>query len=97
MKQQVVRLLGEEEYEIIADLLNGQLEQMEKTLELSGIEHDKQEKFEAEVLEKAMDRGEMSEVVEAVANDFNNRMKSLQVKVLREHDVGDDEIKEKFL
>lgn len=97
MKQQVVRLLGAEEYEIIADLLNGQIEQMEQTLELSGIDHDKQDKFDPKVLEKAMDNGEMSQVVEAVANDFNNRMKSLQVKVLREHDVEDEEIKEKFL
>ena len=97
MKQQVVRLLGEEEYEIIADLLNGQIEQMEQTLELSGIDHDKQDKFDPEVLEKAMDNGEMSQVVEAVANDFNNRMKSLQVKILKEHEVADEEIKEKFL
>lgn len=97
MKKQVVRLLGEEEYEIISELLNGQLEQMEQTLELSGIEYQEQEKFDPEVLEKAMDNGEMGDVIEAVANDFNNKMKTLQVKVLRQHEVTDEEIKEKFL
>jgi hypothetical protein len=97
MKKQVVRLLGEEEYEIISELLNGQLEQMEQTLELSGIEYQEQEKFDPKVLEKAMDNGEMGDVTEAVANDFNNKMKTLQVKVLREHEVTDEQIKGKFL
>jgi len=96
LKDKVVGLLGEEEYSIIAELLNGQLEQMEECLEVAGIEYQEQQKFNSEELEKAMDKAEIDQVIEITAKQFNKRMKSLQVEILKDKGLSNPEIVEQF-
>lgn len=96
LKSQAMKLLGGEEYEIVAELLNSQLERMETVAELLGSEEEVS-RFDSEKLEEAVESSSIDEVLDAVLRQFNQRMKKLQVAALQENEVDDSTIREEVL
>lgn len=96
LKSQAMKLLGGEEYEIVADLLNSQLERMETVAELLGSEEEVS-RFNPEKLEEAVETSNIEEVLDTVLRQFNQRMLKLQVSALQESEVEDQKIREEVL
>jgi len=93
LKSTVVRQLGAEEYEIVTDLLNGQIERLEECLELAEIDYQEPDRFDPEKLEEAVDKAGVDEALGIVLKQFDNKMKKLEAQILIEKDVDDEEIR----
>jgi ribosomal protein L20A (L18A) len=97
LKSQVTKLISDEDYKLIAELLNEQIKQQEKILDISGAEYTPREKIEPEKIKKAFQNMEVEEAVEAVLKVFNSKQKVVQRNILRELDLSEKEIKEEFV
>lgn len=93
LKNTVVRQLGAEEYSIVTEVLNGQIERLEECLELADIEHEKAERFEPEKLEEAVDKAGVDQALNTVLKQFDQKMKKLEAQILIEQDVEKAEIR----
>jgi len=96
LKKQALRFMGSEEYDILAELLNGQLEQMERMSKTLGSGQEV-ERFNAEKLEKAVNNSSIDEVTDVVLSQFNNRMRKLQIAGLKAQNIDEDRIISEYL
>lgn len=93
LKNTVVRQLGAEEYEIVTQLMNGQLERLEEALTISGIDHEKAQRFDPEKLEEAIQKAGVDETLGTVLRQFDQRMKKLEAEIMLNNDVDPEEIR----
>jgi len=93
LKDMAVRQLGAEEYEIVTQLMNGQIERLEEALEIAEIDHAEVKRFDAEKLETAVSEAGVDKTLEMVLKQFDERMKKLEASILLDKGVDDDQIK----
>lgn len=94
IKNTVVRQLGAEEYEIVTDVLNGQIERLEQCLDLADIQYEEPERFDPEKLEQAVKKAGVDEALGVVLKQFDHKMKKLEAQILLEHEVDVEEVKD---
>lgn len=96
LKSQVTKLLGDEEYKKIADVINSQVEQQARILDIAGFEYDKPDEISPEKIEAALEKKGIEEGVELILNDFNNKQMMIQRQILLALDVDPETIKSEF-
>jgi len=93
LKDMAVRQLGAEEYEIVTQLMNGQIDRLEEALEIAQIDHAEVDRFDAEKLETAVSEAGVDKTLEMVLKQFDERMKKLEASILIKEDVDDDKVR----
>lgn len=96
LKSQVTRLLGEEEYQHIADVVNKQIDQQASILDLAGFEYDKPDKISPEKIELAISEKGIEEGVPLILDEFDNKQQKIQRQILLALDVDAERIKSEF-
>lgn len=96
LKDQVSKLLGEEDYKAIADLLNEQLAQQEKILELSDAEFEPVEKISYEKIQIAIENHDIDKALSSIISTVDQKQVNIQRQILRELDVDSETIKGEF-
>ena len=96
LKSQVTKLLGESEYQHIAEVMNSQIDQQARILDLAGYEYDKPEEITAKKIEVALEEKGLEEGVQLVLDEFDQKQQMIQRQVLLALDVDAETIKSEF-
>lgn len=96
LKSQVTKLLGDEEYHHIANVINNQIDQQASILDLAGYDYDKPDEISAEKIELALEEKGIEEGVELIIDAFDERQKTIQRQILLALDVDVERIKSEF-